>query len=133
MYAVDKGTRTAAHRRVCRLEHGLQQQTGETSGMKISKDTARLAGYGFRAERSRIRVPQEYQIRRTPFRTKCAAIRLAAKSAPHAKRNNGPKLFAAANPTKYSPSTDDSKSTDKTGELTTQFIAAAISWHNKVS
>ncbi len=41
--------------------------------------------------------------------------RFAAKPAPNAKRMTGPKLFAAAMPTKYRPGTDDSKVDESTG------------------
>jgi len=40
----------------------------------------------------------------------------AANPAPKAKRITGPKLFAAATPTKYIPGTDDSKLEERIGE-----------------
>ncbi len=50
----------------------------------------------------------------------------AAKPAPNANRITGPKLFAAAIPTKYRPGTDDSKLDESTGILSSVFSSERI-------
>src|SRR3984885_10261442 len=65
-------------------------------------------------------------VRATAFTIACVR-RLAAKPAPNAKRITGPKLFAAASPTKYSPGTDDSKFDDSTGVPLTHSSFARVS------
>src|SRR6202167_2090693 len=64
--------------------------------------------------------------RATAFTIACVT-RLAAKPAPNAERITGPKLFAAASPTKYSPGTDDSKLDDSTGVPLTHLSFARMS------
>src|SRR5580692_10515405 len=65
-------------------------------------------------------------VRATAFTIACVR-RLAAKPAPNAKRITGPKLFAAASPTKYSPGTEDSKLDDSTGVPLTHLSSARLS------
>lgn len=53
--------------------------------------------------------------RRTGARATCLLTRRAAKSEPRTNRSAGPKLMAAARPTKYTPGTDDSNQRESTG------------------
>src|SRR5580693_5390187 len=63
--------------------------------------------------------------RASDLTTAFATVR-AVKSAPNANLMTGPKLIAAASPTKYRPGTDDSNDEDSAGDPTTVLILERV-------